>query len=761
MLLFKNQTGEGGISLRGKRHAALTGVLVLSLMVGGLPTGAKQQGERRGDLEIEAREGFSLDSRSKAGGETDLVVIQFEGPIEEEWKEEIEDIGIELGDYLPDYSFIAKLSEQGDEKKLKRLSFVKRVVPFYPVNKVAPTLRKSLGTTDEVEVAVIGFDQQVDMNRTLYRAASEESIGDVDSLQNARHISLARMSGEGLEEVIQSEDVIAVIPMPERKLHNDRAAKIIKANKLESAGFTGKGQIIGIADSGLDTGDPDDLHPDFTGRIKSLYAIGRKGDASDLDGHGTHVAGSALGSGEASDGQYQGMAPEAELVFHSMLTEKGYLKGEVEDILGEAYEDGARIHSDSWGTDDNGDYGLDSFLFDQFLWEHKDMTALVAAGNQGEYGYKTIGSPATAKNVIAVGATENDRPDVGGDEADDPDTVAGFSSRGTTKDGRLKPDIVAPGSYILSARSSVAPEEEFEELFDQYYAYNSGTSMAAPILAGGAAQLRQFLLEEKELDEPSAALIKAMLISGADDLDEDMRLQGFGRANLLQAIETDFVDETDGLVTGEEATFAVEVYERSKPLAITLAWTDYPASLAAKRTLVNNLDLTVTAPSGEKFNGNDFFRYPYDDEVDNLNNVEQVWISRPEKGLYTVSVKGFNVPKGPQPFALATTGKIKEKGGGQHIEQGKLHDDKRSDRYADYSFRAKSEGRLRVYVDWNNHASLSLTLYDSQGDILAIKEIKKRKSLVLPLPEKGRYKIRLELEDGPKVSYKLSMSYPE
>jgi hypothetical protein len=240
-----------------------------------------------------------------------------------------------------------------------------------------------------------------------------------------------------------------------------------------------------------------------------------------------------------------------------------------------------------------------------------------------------------------------------------------------------------------------------------------------------------------------------------------MRLQGFGRANLLQAIETDFVDETDGLVTGEEATFAVEVYDRSKPLAITLAWTDYPASLAAKRTLVNNLDLTVTAPSGEKFNGNDFFRYPYDDEVDNLNNVEQVWISRPEKGLYTVSVKGFNVPKGPQPFALATTGKIKEKGGGQHIEQGKLHDDKRSDRYADYSFRAKSEGRLRVYVDWNNHASLSLTLYDSQGDILAIKEIKKRKSLVLPLPEKGRYKIRLELEDGPKVSYKLSMSYPE
>ncbi|MEJ8546095.1 S8 family serine peptidase [Brevibacillus borstelensis] len=732
-------------------------------MAGGLPTGAKQPGERRGDLDIEAREVSSLDTRSKreAGEDTDLVVIQFDGPIEEEWKVEVEDIGVELGDYLPDYSFIAKLSDKKDHKQLKHLPFVKSVAPFYPVNKVAPTLRKALGTTNEVEVAVIGFDQHVDMRRTLHRAAGEELAGKVDSLKEAKHISLARMSGEGLEEIIQSEDVIAVVPLPKRKLHNDRAAKIIKANKLEASGFSGRGQIIGIADSGLDTGDLDNLHPDFQGRVKSLYAIGRKDDASDPDGHGTHVAGSALGSGEASDGQYQGMAPEAELVFHSMLTKKGYLEGEVKDILGEAYEDGARIHADSWGTDDNGNYGLDSYLFDQFLWAHKDMTALVAAGNQGDLGYKTIGSPATAKNVIAVGATENDRPDVGGKEADDPDTVAGFSSRGTTKDGRLKPDIVAPGSYILSARSSVAPEDEFEALFDDYYAYNSGTSMATPILAGGAAQLRQFLLEEKELDEPSAALIKAMLISGADDLDEDMRLQGFGRANLLQAIETDFVDEKEGLITGEEATFAVEVTDRTKPLAITLAWTDYPASPAAKKALVNNLDMTVTAPSGERFNGNDFFRYPYDDEVDNLNNVEQVWISRPEEGLYTVNVKGFNIPKGPQPFAIATTGKFVEKGGGNHIQYGELNDDKRINRFDDYAFHAESEGRLRIYVDWNNHGSLSLTLYGPSGDILAIKDLKKRKNLVFPLPEKGRYKIRLELEDGPRAPYKLSMSYPE
>jgi serine protease AprX len=748
--------------LRLKWHAALSATLVVSLMIGQLPASAKRETGRKGSLAIEAKEGLSLASQTSQKRSTELVVVQFDGPVEEEWKEQVEDLGVTLGDYIPDYAFIARVDGEKAQRALKKLSFVRNVLPFHPVSKVSPTLRSTLGKRADVDVAVIGFDRGVDMGRTLRRIVEEGDAEQVKSLEEATHISMARLSGRSLEEVIQSDEVIAVVPVPERKQRNDRAAAIIRADDLASTGYTGEGQIVGVADSGLDTGDLDRIHPDFEGRVKELYAIGRKGDASDPDGHGTHVAGSIVGTGKASDGQYKGMAPDAKLVFHSMLDEYGYLAGDVSDILEEAYADGARIHSDSWGVDDDGEYGLDSFLFDQFLWEHPDMTALVAAGNAGVYGYETIGTPATAKNVIAVGASENDRPELDEDEADDPDEVAAFSSRGTTADGRLKPDLVAPGSYILSTRSSLAPDENFHGLFNAFYAYLSGTSMATPVLAGGVAQVRQFL-QENGVDNPSGALIKAMLISGADDLNEDMRVQGFGRANLRRAIETGFVDEKKGLKTGDVATYRLNVTDDSQPLAITLAWTDYPASLAAERTLVNNLNLRVVTPSGETLNGNDFFHYPYDDEVDNLNNVEQVWIKHPEEGVYTVTVEGYNVPMGPQPYALAANGKmmsdeakIKVK-----VEEGTLTNKRFFERYDVFWITAEKAGELNVTAAWEGNADVNVYVYDRKQRLLGSTDGKENpESLTVNLPKAGKYQIRIQLDRGKSAAYQLEMTYP-
>lgn len=746
--------------MRLKWHAALSATLVVSLMIGQLPASAKRETGRKGSLAIEAKEGLSLASQTSQKRSTELVVVQFDGPVEEEWKEQVEDLGVTLGDYIPDYAFIARVDGEKAQRALKKLSFVRNVLPFHPVSKVSPTLRSTLGKRADVDVAVIGFDRGVDMGRTLRRIVEEGDAEQVKSLEEAPHISMARLSGRSLEEVIQSDEVIAVVPVPERKQRNDRAAAIIRADDLASTGYTGEGQIVGVADSGLDTGDLDRIHPDFEGRVKELYAIGRKGDASDPDGHGTHVAGSIVGTGKASDGQYKGMAPDAKLVFHSMLDEYGYLAGDVSDILEEAYANGARIHSDSWGVDDDGEYGLDSFLFDQFLWEHPDMTALVAAGNAGVYGYETIGTPATAKNVIAVGASENDRPELDEDEADDPDEVAAFSSRGTTADGRLKPDLVAPGSYILSTRSSLAPDENFHGLFNAFYAYLSGTSMATPVLAGGVAQVRQFL-QENGVDNPSGALIKAMLISGADDLNEDMRVQGFGRANLRRAIETGFVDEKKGLKTGDVATYRLNVTDDSQPLAITLAWTDYPASLAAERTLVNNLNLRVVTPSGETLNGNDFFHYPYDDEVDNLNNVEQVWIKHPEEGVYTVTVEGYNVPMGPQPYALAANGELVSDNWQTVVKTGRLIEKSRKNRDHTYWIQAKQAGELNVTAEWDGDADLDLYVYDGDGNLIGSTDDEENpETLTVEMAEPGPYRIVIQLEEGKLARYRLQMTYP-
>ncbi|MBG9945324.1 S8 family serine peptidase [Brevibacillus formosus] len=752
--------------LRKKWQAALCTTLVLTLSLEGIPADAKQEGERRGNIQIEADKGLALDKLSSKKRESELVVIQLSGPVREEWKEELEDIGVTLGDYIPDYAFIAKIEDEQVRREVEELTFVEDVMAFTPKSKVSSELRFEGGNRERVDVAVIGFNQRVDMYRTMTKMTEDQDIRDIQSPEDAPHISIAKMDQETIEQVIESDDVIAVVPVPENKLHNDVAATIIHSDKLASTGYTGKGQIVGVADTGLDTGKLQTMHPDFKGQIEKLISLGRPNDASDVHGHGTHVAGSLVGTGEASDGQYKGTAPGAKLIFHSIENAKGKLVTDVETILQEAYEEGARIHSNSWGADDKGEYSLSSLLFDRFLWEHPDMTVLVAAGNDGEKGYKTIGSPATAKNVIAVGATENVRPNLGknSDKADD---VWVSSSRGLTGDGRLKPDIVAPGTAILSTRSSLAPSKNFYKRFNEHYAYMSGTSMATPILAGGVAQIREFLQEEGEKN-PSGALVKAMLLTSADNLDEDIREQGFGRANLANAIETSYKDEKDGIRTREKVTYKVKVSDDSKPLAITLAWTDYPAAIVAKRALVNDLNLKVTTPSGEKLNGNDFFEAPYNDEVDNLNNVEQVWITEPEEGTYTVMVEGYNIPKGPQPYALATTGKWQKTDDEEEEEPpveeepfrtGKLTKKKK---YMDYSIRVNEPGDLELSVDWKEDADVDLYVYNSRSKELASATTSDNpEQLTVNIEQTGLYKIRVMLKEGKEAKYRLYMNKPE
>nr|WP_216675749.1 S8 family serine peptidase [Brevibacillus sp. HB1.3] len=752
--------------LRKKWQAALCTTLVLTLSLEGIPADAKQEGERRGNIQIEADKGLALDKLSSKKRESELVVIQLSGPVREEWKEELENLGVTLGDYIPDYAFIAKMENEQVRKEVEELSFVEEVMAYTPKSKVSSELRFEGGNRERVEVAVIGFNQRVDMYRTMTKMTEDQDIRDIQTPEDAPHISIAKMDQETIEQVIESDDVIAVVPVPENKLHNDVAATIIHSDKLALTGYTGKGQIVGVADTGLDTGKLQAMHPDFKGQIEKLISLGRPNDASDVHGHGTHVAGSIVGTGAASNGQYRGTAPGAKLVFHSIENAKGKLVTDVETILQEAYEEGARIHSNSWGANDKGEYSLSSLLFDRFLWEHPDMTVLVAAGNEGDKGYKTIGSPATAKNVIAVGATENVRPNLGknSDKADD---VWVSSSRGLTGDGRLKPDIVAPGTAILSTRSSLAPSKNFYKRFNEQYAYMNGTSMATPILAGGVAQIREFLQEEGEKN-PSGALVKAMLLTSADNLDEDMREQGFGRANLANAIKTNYKDEKDGIRTREKVTYKVKVSDDSKPLAITLAWTDYPAAIVAKRALVNDLNLKVTTPSGEKLNGNDFFEAPYNDEVDNLNNVEQVWITEPEQGTYTVTVEGYNIPKGPQPYALATTGKWqkaddeeKEKPPAEQepFRTGKLT---KKQKYMDYSIRVNEPGDLELSVDWKEDADVDLYVYNSRSKELASATTSNSpEQLTVNIEQTGLYKIRVMLTEGKEANYRMYMNKPE
>ncbi|NGQ96304.1 S8 family serine peptidase [Brevibacillus sp. SYP-B805] len=737
-----------------------------------MPAAAKKTpGHVSKRLETEAPTGLSLRTTksllaklSQDDHSSKLVIITFDGPIEEAWKEKVEDLGVELGDYLPDFSFLARVPNDKARAALNKLPFVKRVQSYLPSYKLSPALAKALDSRKDVQVAVIGFNRKNDLRPTLKRLGGSD-FSHIESVKGIRHISSLSVQGNRLDKLLTSDDVVAVLPIPERKLYNDVAAGIIHADTLQGTGYTGKGQIVGVIDTGLDTGDVNAIHPDLQGQVKALYAVARKNDASDPIGHGTHVAGSILGTGKASDGRYKGMAPDAKLVFHSVggnTEEDGLLFDDVYSLLEEAYEDGARIHSDSWGGGDEGEYSIDSFLFDAFLWEHPDMVALVAAGNSGEDGYGTVGSPATAKNVITVGASENDRPEMDDPDSDDPDEVAYFSSRGPTLDGRIKPDVVAPGTFILSTRSSLASDEHFWLPFNQYYAYMGGTSMATPVLAGGIAQIRQYLTEKK-ITKPSGALLKGMILTGADVLpDGYLEDQGFGRANLEAALETTFVDETKGLKTKGKATYTVNVTDTSRPFVATLTWTDYPASPIPLKKLVNDLNLTVKTPDGKTYNGNDF-EQPYNNEVDNLNNVEQVWIPHPKKGTYTVTIAGYNVPEGPQPYALVTNGKLIDPSIKTETKKGTVGTASGRKTYADYPISVKKAGSIALSLSWDDDddADLELLLLDSKGKVVASTSTgSSPETLSFAASKAGSYKVRVQAKSGDAISYTLSMSYP-
>ncbi len=212
------------------------------------------------------------------------------------------------------------------------------------------------------------------------------------------------------------------------------------------------------------------------------------GDWGDPDGHGTHAAGSIVGDGSASAGDYAGTAPDAELVHQSIMDPSGGLRGlpvDLGDLFAQAYSEGARIHSDSWGANVGGAYTVDSAAADAFMWDHDDMLLVFSAGNaaadansDGIVDADSMGAPATAKNVLTVGASENRRPTIADmwymwgfpanpirDDAvaDNVSGMAAFSSRGPTDDGRVKPDVVAPGTSIVSTRSRAWPfYDDFE-----------------------------------------------------------------------------------------------------------------------------------------------------------------------------------------------------------------------------------------------------------------------------------------------------------
>lgn len=596
-------------------------------------------------------------------GEVGPYIVAFDGPVYESMKIELMNIGAKLVEYIPDFSFLTLMSPE-IAKKAEELPFVDDVIIYQPAFKIHPSLRdgsEKVRNNTEIKINILTFDDSSIDNEL----ASVNGI----KLDKVKDKLVVKVNSNEIKKLAKLNSVKYIEPAPEYKLLNDIARGYMGVNELAGIGFNGGGQVVGVCDTGIDTGRNDSsLHLDFQGRVSEIYALGRS-TADDPHGHGTHVSGSVLGNGARSNGQYKGIAPEANLVMQSVLDSSGGLGGlpsDLNTLFAQSYNAGARIHTNSWGAAVGGDYTTDSQDVDEYVWNN-DMIILFAAGNEGDgyYGtaYDSISAPGTAKNCITVGASENYRPtmpDLGwGNISDNPNQIAPYSSRGNCTDGRMKPDIVAPGTWILSTKSSVAPVSNYWGSFNTYYAYMGGTSMATPLTAGAVAVAREYMQEQWN-HTPSPAMMKASIINGGTDLGfgYPSRDQGWGRislANSLLTKEYKYEDELIKLATSQSQSYTYEVENQNTPLKISLVWTDYPGSTSASKALVNDLDLKITSPSGQVYYGNDFTS-PYNSGFDRTNNVENVFINTPEVGSYTVEVSAYNVPQGPQDFALFSSG---------------------------------------------------------------------------------------------------------
>jgi hypothetical protein len=651
-----------------------------------------------------------------------VAILQFSGPVQSDWKDRVEKAGVHPLHYLPDFAFAARGTDAAFQTAA-RLPFVRWIGPYRPEYRLSPSLPRS-GETDALA------DLEADADASAFVDAAART-GLAATVAGPRLIRL-RGPAEAIRSLASDDSVRWICPPMRVTLMNDRSRALLGVNAVwNDLGLYGDGQILGIADTGLDTGNMTTLAPDFKGRILKGIALDETAGWYDQHGHGTHVAGAMVGQGNpAADppdpNSLAGVAPRAQLVVQGyQYGSDGIARGFPDDLnslFQQAYDAGVRVHNDSWGDGGApyGAYSMNSGVVDDFIWKHPDMTLVFAAGNDGTdspargvspdetYRIKSttglpagngivqqdsLYAPATAKNCLTVGASEGDRPRGQGwggfadytwgsfdykafktpplstdYVSDHPEGMAPFSSRGPTKDGRIKPDIASPGTDIVSVRSQWATNA----MWGPYnkvsgYWYNGGTSIAAGFISGSAALIRQWY-QDRQGVTPSAALVKATMLNGARELSPGQYgtgafqeipprpnvVEGWGRADVGMAVDPPaplavrYADEKTGIQTGDRRSWLLKVRQSGHPLRIMTVWTDYPGTPDALFSLVNDLDLTVAAPSGDALLGNGV--------QDRANNVEAVDLDSADAGVYRITIAGYNVPDGPQPFALTTLG---------------------------------------------------------------------------------------------------------
>ncbi|HBF23104.1 MAG TPA: hypothetical protein DDW23_04735 [Planctomycetes bacterium] len=560
-------------------------------------------------------------------------------------------------DYLPNNGFEARIPAGALPSIRSRAA---AVVPIHPWWKLDPEIGKSrTSAEDEDGRVLLAVEFWGDQDLDFCALALEALDGEVSSLvESGRYLrALVRIRPESLRALAGLPCVKWIQESVTAYPRNDRVRWIIQSNvqgqvPLWLRGITGSGVTIGHIDEEIFEGncffdDPTGALPGPNHR-KIKFFNGGWGSSS----HGTHTAGTAAGDPRPF-GSYSGagMAPDAFIAHDGVLPNSANLLAKLDQL----HSHGARIHSNSWGNDFSRSY--DNWCRDIDAYSHDQEEGLILFAVSNGYILK---NPENAKSVVGVGATR----------ADDP-SVFGVGAAGPTLDGRLKPEVLAPGVDISSAAAGASC----------LTLAMTGTSMACPAVAGGAALLKEYFesgwypsgwRNPSDGFTPSGSLLRACLSLSGQDVSPvgwPSWQEGWGRI-LLEEVAY-FQGDTrrlrvfdarhaQGLADSETRVYRIALPAGSSTLKVALAWADEPASAFSADPVVNDLDLAVIDPSGGVYRGNIInlglgVSVLNPSSRDPRNTLEMVIVDNPMAGRWRVIVRGTAVPVGPQGFALAGT----------------------------------------------------------------------------------------------------------
>ena len=684
---------------------------------------------RRDDMRRVALQGRTVDPAREprpADGPARLLVVQFVGPVKDAWLDALRATGARVVSYMAQNAYLvyarpARLANPGAE--------VRGVFALQAGDKVAPEVAHGEGVRAQVQTlsGAAGEGVRARLRATATRLRPALRIGPyVTQFVQAPRAALDRLAADA--------GVVAIEGDGELRAEDESQAQVLAANvNALVTGPSGPGYlawfratfptapnpfdfVVDLSDSGLDDGATSGptVHPDLAGRVAYNDSFMANDDATgrDCTGHGSLNAGIVAGFNDsqgsavhedANGYQYGlGIAPYVKVGSSKMLDSCGdSAMGSLADVAANAYAKGARIVNNSWGSTGPGNTGAPyttvSQAYDSFVRDaqpaapgNQELVEIKSAGNAGTSGSQTISPPGTAKNLITVGATENVRAfGTPNDGAGITDALAdnilqriGFSSKGPTADGRLKPDLMAPGTHVAGTLSQAAgfansgisgtSPNPARAPFNTLYSASSGTSHSAPAVAGAAALVRQFFSTlPANAFTPSPAFTKAVLVNAARDHVIDGSApntsQGYGFVNLEETLGEAgryFFDQRQRFDNSSE-TFAraLVVPSSTVPVRVTLAWTDPPGPTVGN-AFVNDLDLEVEI-AGQTYRGNTFNlgTTPAGGSPDTKNNVEKVMLAPGVSGPITVRVRATNVAGDGVPgvgdatdqdFALAT-----------------------------------------------------------------------------------------------------------